>query len=141
MNVNNISGLRFLSPRRSGAAAGSMSIMFAGRMCVSFDFDDTLLLSERCKATTFDALASRYAGGTEILAAVPRDARDIRPGDPVPTRHTICRDLAAGLHHRGVRPGPEGESPDEFGARLCAEFSELVQTRLREADEVASMRA
>lgn len=104
--------------------------------CISFDFDDTLLLSEKCKASTFDLIAERYDGGPEILAGLPRDARDIKPGDPVPTRHTICHGLAAGLHARGTRPGPLGESAEEFGARLCDEFSQLVQARLCLADEV-----
>ena len=105
--------------------------------CVSFDFDDTLLLSEKCKASTFDVIAARYEDGPQILAAIPRDARDIAPGQPVPTRHTICHALAAGLHARGVRPGPEGENPEAFGTRLCDEFSQLVQQRLCEAEEVS----
>jgi phosphoglycolate phosphatase-like HAD superfamily hydrolase len=109
--------------------------------CISFDFDDTLLLSEKCKASTFDLIAERYDGGPDILMCVPRDARDIAPGDPVPTRYTICHGLAAGLHARGVRPGPVGESAEEFGARLCAEFSLLVQARLCEADEVPGTEA
>lgn len=109
--------------------------------CVCFDFDDTLLLSERCKASTFDVIASRFEGGPHILASVPRDARDVPPWAPVPTRHTICRDLAAGLHARGVRTGPAGESADEFGDRLCREFSVLLLARLREADEVPGAEA
>ena len=47
---------------------------------VSFDFDNTLLLSEACKFATMREVCAKIAGGTEALAAVPTDARSAPPG-------------------------------------------------------------
>mmetsp|Transcript_16572 Transcript_16572/g.35564 ORF Transcript_16572/g.35564 Transcript_16572/m.35564 type:complete len:238 (+) Transcript_16572:318-1031(+) len=103
--------------------------------CISFDFDDTLLRSELCKAETLKEVASAYEGGLEILEATPRDSRTAPPGQVV-TRDTIFRAVAEGLHARGVKPGPAGETPEQFGVRMCSQFSELVQVRLTQAAEV-----
>lgn len=100
-----------------------------------FDFDNTLLLSEQCKANTIREIVSEYEGGLEVLEGVPQDARFV-PAGVVVSRHTIFRDVAARLHARGVRPGAADESAEAFGVRMCDRFSELVQERLSQAAEV-----
>lgn len=100
---------------------------------VSFDFDNTLLLSELCKQRTMREVCDAYEGGAEVLATVPTDARLAPPGVTV-TRHTIFRDVAHGLIARGSAGGAEGA--DALGARLCETFSSTLEARLLEADEV-----
>ena len=56
--------------------------------CVSFDFDNTLLLSEHTKMKTMEEIVSKYDGGLEVLESVPRDSRVAPPGVKV-TRYTI----------------------------------------------------
>lgn len=99
---------------------------------VSFDFDNTLLLSEECKRVTMRELCGRYQGGLDILDTIPTDSRTAPPGVSV-TRHTIFSSFARALPEGAL---PEGETADSFGELLCAEFSMLVQKRLCEADEV-----
>jgi phosphoglycolate phosphatase-like HAD superfamily hydrolase len=101
--------------------------------CVSFDFDNTLLLSENCKHATMREVCSRYEQGLEILSTIPTDSRTAPPGKSV-TRHTIFTDFAAALDERGLHSGDE--TVEALGARLCEEFSELVQKRLAQAEEV-----
>lgn len=103
--------------------------------CVVLDFDNTLLLSEQCKHDTMREVAAQFEGGLDVLSAVPTDSRSA-PLGAVVTRHTIFAGLASGLHARGVRPGPPSESSDAFGARMCSEFSQLLDTRLKVAAEV-----
>ena len=68
---------------------------------VSFDFDNTLLLSEACKFATMREVCAKIAGGTEALAAVPTDARSAPPGVSV-TRHTIFAGVAEKLFATGA---------------------------------------
>ena len=100
-----------------------------------FDFDDTLLQSERCKADTIREIVSEYEGGLDALEGVPQDARSV-PAGVIVSRHTIFREVASRLHARGVRPGPEDENAEAFGVRMCNRFTELVQRRLSQAAEV-----
>ena len=100
---------------------------------VSFDFDNTLLLSEACKFATMREVCAKLAGGTEALAAVPTDARSAPPGVSV-TRHTIFAGVAEKLFATGAPSLTE--SAEAFGERMCAEFSALLLARLPQADEV-----
>ena len=104
---------------------------------VSFDFDNTLLLSEACKHATMREVCSRHEGGLEVLQTVPYDSRTAPPGVVV-TRHTIFAGVAKGLLARGT-PSPIASAPNDaerFGQHLCAEFSSLLEARLLEAEEV-----
>ena len=103
-------------------------------LAVSFDFDNTLLLSEQCKRTTMREVAGAFEHGLDVLSTVPTDSRTAPPGVQV-TRHTIFEGVAGGLLARGVSP-PSGVRADAFGAHLCDAFSALVEKRLKEADEV-----
>ena len=101
---------------------------------VSFDFDNTLLLSEACKHATMREVCARHEHGVEVLATVPHDSRTAPPGVTV-TRFTIFDGVARGLVERGVTP-PAGVSESDFGAHMCREFSALLEQRLLQADEV-----
>ena len=100
---------------------------------VSFDFDNTLLLSEASKQKTMREVCSRFEQGLDILSTIPTDSRTAAPGTSV-TRYTIFSEFARVLHERGLHSGDE--TAEALGERLATEFSELVQTRLAEADEV-----
>lgn len=103
---------------------------------VSFDFDNTLLLSEAAKHATMREVAAKHAGGLEVLADVPFDSRTAPPGVKV-TRHTIFRDVALGLVARGLEVASVGHTDAEsFGASMCDEFSTLIEERLKIAAEV-----
>lgn len=100
---------------------------------VSLDFDNTLLLSEVSKQTTMRELCSRFEQGLDILSTIPTDSRTAPPGKSV-TRYTIFSEFASVLSARGLHSGDE--TAEALGERLSAEFSQLVQTRLAQADEV-----
>ena len=99
---------------------------------VCFDFDNTLLLSERCKQEVMREVVRPYPGGEEVIAGVCIDARLAPPGVAV-TRHTIFRDVARGLVAKGTVCDAEEEA---LGRRLCDEFTVLAEKRLMEAEEV-----
>ena len=101
---------------------------------ISFDFDNTLLLSEACKHATMREVCAKYPSGLDVLATVPSDSRTAPVGVTV-TRHTIFAGVASGLLSRGVAP-PDGVPPEGFGIHLCSEFSTLLEQRLLVADEV-----
>ena len=101
---------------------------------VSFDFDNTLLLSEACKHETMRQVCARFPHALDVLATVPTDSRTAPPGVTV-TRHTIFTAVAHGLLDRGALP--EGVSDAvSFGKQLCEEFSQLLEQRLLQAKEV-----
>ena len=105
-------------------------------VAVSFDFDNTLLLSEATKHSTMREVVAKHAGGLEVLATVPSDSRTAPPGVKV-TRHTIFAGVAQGLVARGFDVASVGHSdPQSFGVALCDEFSALVEQRLKTAPEV-----
>ena len=101
---------------------------------ISFDFDNTLLLSEACKHATMREVCARHEHGLEVLSTVPHDSRTAPPGVTV-TRFTIFDGVAQGLIERGVSP-PAGVGESDFGASMCQEFSSLLEQRLLQADEV-----
>lgn len=103
---------------------------------VSFDFDNTLLLSESCKKATMREVVSQYDGGLDVLVTVPTDSRTAPPGVTV-TRYTIFESVARGLLNRGVKP-PAGTAADAatFGEHMCSQFSSRLKDRLLEAAEV-----
>ena len=103
-------------------------------LACSFDFDNTLLLSEACKQRTMREVVSAYEGGLEVLATVPTDSRCAPPGVQV-TRHTIFEGVAHGLVERGTAPAGTVDAVT-FGRSMCDDFSSLVEKRLQQADEV-----
>jgi len=80
---------------------------------------------------------SRFEGGLEVLSTVPHDSRCAPPGVNV-TRHTIFAAVARGLRERGVVS--QEEDAEQFGARLCEDFSALLDERLPHAREVPGAR-
>ena len=109
-------------------------VVFMAPAALSFDFDNTLLLSEACKHATMREVCSQFKGGVEVLETVPYDSRTAPPGVVV-TRHTIFDGVARGLLARGEAP-PAGVTECEFGPHLCAEFTRLLENRLLQAKEV-----
>jgi phosphoglycolate phosphatase-like HAD superfamily hydrolase len=101
--------------------------------CVVFDFDNTLLLSERAKRELMSEICARYEGGLDVLSTIPTDARSAQPGQLI-TRDTIFRAFALGLEMRGSLP--PGEDAETFGTVLCAEFSTRIHSALTTATEV-----
>lgn len=102
--------------------------------CVSFDFDNTLLLSEHTKVLTMREIVSVYDGGLDVLETVPRDSRMAPPGVKV-TRYTIFEGVARGLIARGTNP-PDETDAVSFGAKMSEQFSTVLQERLVQAREV-----
>ena len=100
---------------------------------VSFDFDNTLLLSEACKFATMREVCAKIDGGTEALAAVPRLQRKHYESIPKSLKEmdfwtnffthltVIVREakpeLLAGepLDWKGVAPGDGSSSDEEEG--------------------------
>ena len=126
----NLSEPRHTVSPTDGISYASMAPM---PRAVSFDFDNTLLLSEACKHATMREVCNRHEGGLEVLQTVPYDSRTAPPGVVV-TRHTIFEGVARGLLTRGT-PSPLKDAPQDaerFGQHLCAEFSSLLEARLLE---------
>ena len=122
-------GVRAVSPtRQNSRKMSARSVRY-----VSLDFDNTLLLSEASKFSTMREVCSRFEQGLDILSTIHTDSRTAPPGKIV-TRFTIFSEFASLLSERGLHSGDE--TVEALGERLCTEFSQLVQTRLAEADEV-----
>lgn len=101
---------------------------------VSFDFDNTLLLSEHTKFQTMREVVAPYEGGLAVLETVPHDSRTAPAGVKV-TRYSIFEGVARGLIERGSAP-PEETDAVTFGAKMCDTFSTVLQGRLLTAQEV-----
>lgn len=109
---------------------------------ISFDFDDTLLLTDEIKLRTLKevcANADSCGLGLEVVKGVQYDARKAPPGKEV-TPRTIFQEVAEGLLARGVDPPRlEGESMDAetWGKTLCKDFMTILEARLpKEAKEM-----
>ena len=75
--------------------------------CISFDFDNCLVLSERAKRSALEEIAGSFQNGLEVLSTIHTDSRSAPPGFSV-SRDQIFRDFCAGLHERGLplEPSP-----------------------------------
>lgn len=109
---------------------------------ISFDFDDTLLLTDEIKLRTLkEVCASAHPGGLglEAVKGVQYDARKAPPGKEVSPR-TIFRDVADGLLARGADPPcRDGEIMDaeSWGKSMCRDFMAILEERLpKEAKEM-----
>ena len=100
---------------------------------VSFDFDNTLLLSEHLKHDTIAEIAKKFPSGTDVLTTVHTDSRTAPKGVLV-TRNTIFRDLAHGIVQRGE--APPGMDAVSLGESLCEQFTTLLEQRLVQAEHV-----
>ena len=75
--AGSLHGFGDISCRHAGP---EMSRMVALITCLSFDFDNTLLLSERAKRSALEELAASFQGGASVLSTIHTDSRTAPPG-------------------------------------------------------------
>lgn len=112
---------------------------------VSFDFDDTLLLTDEIKTKALmEMCAKAHPGGIglEVVKCVTYDARKAPPGKEV-TPRTIFRAVAEGLLDLGVSPPDKSgtdnlnEIAQSWGESMCKEFVSILEDTLpKEAREM-----
>lgn len=88
--------------------------------CVIFDFDGTLVDSNRIKRQVFLDIAGKFENGVSLMSRLLRE--------PDRDRHWVFREFAA------AHPGAHGET-------LAGEYTRICQDRIAAAPEVKGARA